>query len=88
MTDSIPKSTFNAAVQAAISAVKPLLLQVETDAADVATITGPIDAVAALQINLSALHDELSNQLAIADALGSSGGMHTNTGGTGKGNES
>jgi hypothetical protein len=86
---SISKSEFNAAIAAAIAAVKPLLLQVESDVATVTTVTGAIAAVVALQADVAALHAELAHQVDIADALGSAGGVHTNAGGTGgKGNQS
>lgn len=79
MTDSISKAAFNDAVQSAITAVKPLLLAAEAEANDLDLGAGhPLNAA------LSALHAELSEQLSIADGLGSTG-MHTDGGGSGKG---
>lgn len=81
----IAKLDFNAAVQAAIVAVKPLLLQVETDLSVVSGIVGPISAIEDLQGAVAALHAELANQLSVADQMGSTGGIHTDTGGGNKG---
>lgn len=81
-TGTISKVDFNAAVQTAIAAVQPLLLAAEAAAA---SIPSSDSATLDTRIALSDLHTELVNQLAIADALGDSGGAHTNSGGTGKG---
>lgn len=83
MTD-ISKDDFNAAVSDAIDAVKPLLLAAEASAnAAAATLPEGNTLIA----DLAALHGELANQLAIADAMGTTGGAHTNSGGGGKGTE-
>lgn len=78
--NSIPKADFNSAISEAISSVKPLLLDLEAKLA----LLDDQDAIDAC----ATLHAELANQLAIADTLGSTGGMHTDTGGTGKGGAS
>lgn len=81
----ILKSTVSAAVVDATSAVKPLLLALE---AAIAAIPSSDDFTAAAASAASALHAELSNQLANADALLESGTFHTDGGGTDKGDGS
>lgn len=76
MTDSnyILKSDVSAAISDATDAVKPLLLAAEA-----------IECSVAMADALSALHAELANQLANADSLLGTGTMHTDGGGTDKG---
>lgn len=80
MTATILKATFNAAVQAAIPTIKTPLLALETAVADLAL--APDDPAVT---NLAALHSALAAVLTICDQLGSSGGVHTDTGGGNKG---
>jgi hypothetical protein len=82
MTDTITKTAFNEAITNATNAVKPLLLAAEAAAA---AIPSSDDYTVATRSALTALHVELANQLAIADALAGSGTMHTDGGGTDKG---
>lgn len=72
--NSILKSIVSAAVTTATNAVKPLLLAAE------AANPGSTE--------LAALHAELANQLASADDLLGTGTMHTDGGGTDKGDGS
>lgn len=80
MTNSILKSVFNVAVQAAIANVKPKLQALE------AQLNGfGLPANHSTRLACEALHAALAEELANADTLGSSGGVHTNTGGSDKG---
>lgn len=79
----IPKVDFNAAVQAAIPTVQTPLLALE---AAVAALTLPADHPVVTE--LAALHAALSAVLVTCDHLGSTGGVHTDTGGGPKGNNS
>lgn len=85
MTDShsIPKTVFNAAVQAAIPAVRTPLLALEA-----AVAAMELDSADPAVTNLAAVHAALSAVLATCDSLGSAGGIHTDTGGGNKGTSS
>ena len=74
MNDTINAADFNAAVTQAIATVQPLLLALE------ALQTTPEQEAAA-----QALHAALADLLVQADALGNTGGAHTDDGGQGKG---
>lgn len=79
----IPKPTFNALVQGFIPPVRNPLLAVE---AAVAELGLPADHP--IVTNLALLHGALADVLAACDSLGSSGGVHTDTGGGNKGTSS
>lgn len=78
-TETILKSLVSAAVTVATNAVKPLLLAAEAAAAP------PTADLVQVQSALAALHAELATQLGNADTLLGSGPMHTDGGGTDKG---
>lgn len=80
----ILKSAVSSAVTDATNAVKPLLLAAE---AAVAAIPSSDSYTAAAASALSDLHAELANQLGNADSLLDSGTMHTDGGGTDKGED-
>lgn len=81
----ILKSAVSSAVTDATNAVKPLLLAAEAAANDLPSNDAYTQAV---KDALAALHAELANQLGNADALLGTGTMHTDGGGTGKGDGS
>lgn len=80
MTATITKAAFNAAVQSAVANVRPKLLDLEAKLTELGLIpTHPVSSA------IIELHAALAAELANADALGDAGGVHTNSGGTGKG---
>lgn len=81
----ILKSDVSAAVTDATNAVKPLLLAAEAAAN---ALPSADDYTAAVKSALAALHAELANQLGNADGLLGTGTMHTDGGGTDKGDGS
>lgn len=81
MTDTtILKSDFNDAVNTAREAVQPLLRALERSISALG-----LDPSSDVVTGAAALHSALSDQLSVADEMGSTGGFHTDGGGTGKG---